>query len=124
MSEGETSQQVRVSSPHELSAQLLDTTILKYILQFMQTTVIFKADKKLKEAAQKTAKKMGIPFSAVMNRLMNEFVDRQHISFSTESYEPTPYLKRILEKGEKDLKAGKNITYFNSVEELMADLNS
>jgi len=85
----------------------------------MQTTVIFKADKKLKEAAQKTAKTMGIPFSAVLNRLMSDFVEKQEISFSTEQYNPTPYLRRILDQGEKDLAAGKVKTY-ESLEELRA----
>lgn len=47
----------------------------------MQTTVIFKADKKLKEAAQLTAKRLGVPFSAVMNEYMREFVNKKEITF-------------------------------------------
>ena len=88
----------------------------------MQTTVMFKTDKKLKEAAQKTAKKMGIPFSAVMNRLMQEFTERQQISFDVQNYEPTPYLKRLLMQGEKDFAAGKYKS-FNSLEEMRAELD-
>ena len=83
---------------------------------------MFKTDKKLKEAAQKTAKRMGIPFSAALNRLMYEFVERQEITFSAQAYNPTPYLKRILKQGEKDLKAGK-VKYFASVDDLFEDLN-
>lgn len=90
----------------------------------MKTTVMFKTDKKRKEAAQRVAKKMGLPFSTVMNRLMDEFVEAKRITFSEESYEPTPYLKRILDKEEGDFRTGKNIKTFNSVEELMADLES
>lgn len=88
----------------------------------MQTTVIFKADKKLKEAAQKAAKHMGIPFSAVMNEYMRKFVEEQEIQFSAKHYSPTPYLRRILDREEKDFKTGKNIKTFNSVEALIADL--
>ena len=88
----------------------------------MQTTVMFKTDKKLKEASQKMAKKMGIPFSAVMNQVLREIVNREHITFSAQEYEPTPYLRRILDQGEKDLKTGKNIETFNGVEDLIADL--
>lgn len=84
---------------------------------------MFKTDKKLKEAAQKTARTMGIPFSAVLNRLMLNFVEKQEISFSAETYNPTPYLRRILEQGEKDLVAGK-VAHFNNIEELFADLNA
>jgi len=67
----------------------------------MQTTVIFKTDKKLKEAAQKTAKKLGIPFSAVLNESMREFVKKQQITFKTfEDVEDQMW-------GEKALKAEK-----------------
>ncbi len=90
----------------------------------MQTTVMFKTDKKRKETAQKIAKKMGLPFSTVMTKLMDEFIDRQQITFSAQKYNPTPYLKRILEQGEKDLKTGKNIKTFDSIGALMADLES
>ncbi len=89
----------------------------------MQTTVIFKADKKRKQEAQDIAKKMGIPFSAVMNQLMDGFIETKQITFSEESYKPTPYLERLLIQGEKDLKTGKNIKTYNSLEELMAELN-
>ena len=88
----------------------------------MQTTVMFKTDKKRKEKAQKVAKKMGLPFSIVMNRLMDEFVAREEIGFSAQSYEPTPYLKRILAQGEKDFAAGK-YKVFDSIEALRADLD-
>ena len=80
---------------------------------------MFKTDKKLKAAAQKTAQAMGIPFSAVLNRLMSDFVEKQEISFSTEQYNPTPYLRHILDQGEKDLAAGKVKTY-ESLDELKA----
>jgi addiction module RelB/DinJ family antitoxin len=90
----------------------------------MQTTVIFKTDKKLKEAAQKTAKTMGIPFSAVMNEYMRDFVEKKTITFSTEQYNPTPYLRKILDQGEKDLAVNKNIKTFDNLEDLFADLNA
>jgi len=87
----------------------------------MQTTVMFKTDKKLKEAAQKTAKKMGIPFSAIMNEYMRDFVDKKKITFSAEQYNPTPYLRRILDQGEKNLAEGK-VKTFDSLEEMRVDL--
>ncbi len=88
----------------------------------MNTTILFKTDKKLKEAAQKTARKMGIPFSAALNRLMYEFVQNQEITFSNKPLIPTPYLKRILKQGEKNLKEGK-VTYYNSLEEMRTTLD-
>lgn len=83
----------------------------------MNTTILFKTDKKLKEQAMRTAKKMGIPFSAAMNRMMQEFVEKQEITFSAQEYNPTPYLKRILKQGEKNLKEGK-VSYYSSVDEM------
>lgn len=88
----------------------------------MQTTVMFKTDKKRKETAQKIAKNMGIPFSAVMNRLMDEFIDEKQITFSTKPLHPTPYLKRILDQGEKNLAEGK-VKYYDSLEEMRAALD-
>lgn len=85
---------------------------------------MFKTDKKLKEAAQKAAKKMGIPFSTAMNQMMRQLVLNPELTFSAEPLIPTPYLKRILDQGEKNLKTGKGIKTFNSIEDLMADLNS
>ena len=88
----------------------------------MQTTVIFKADKKLKEDAQKTAKRMGIPFSAVMNSYLRSFVERQEVTFSNDKpLTPTPYLRRILDEGERNLKNG-DVERFDSVEAAFADL--
>ena len=87
----------------------------------MQTTVIFKTDKKLKEAAQATAKRMGIPFSAALNNMMTNFVLTQRIVFEGAPLKPTPYLKRILRQGDKDLQEGK-VERFNSIEEAFADI--
>lgn len=98
-----------------------DGTRTRPVSNGVKTTIMFKTDKKLKEAAQETAKKMGIPFSSALNRLMQDFVARQEITFSAEQYNPTLYLRRILDRGEKDLKEGKNIKTFNSVEEAFAE---
>ena len=88
----------------------------------MQTTILFKTDKKLKLAAMRTAKKMGIPFSAVLNEMMQRFVDQQEITFTTKPLVPSRYLERVLIQGEKDLKTGKNIEKFASTEEAFVDL--
>lgn len=65
----------------------------------MQTTVIFKTDKKTKKAAQKTVKS------------------------SARAYEPTPYLKRVLTQGEKEFATGK-YKAFDSIEKLRAELDT
>ncbi len=87
----------------------------------MQTTVMFKTDKKLKEAAQHVAQIMGIPFSAILNAYMRDFVEKKQITFSAEKYSPTPYLRRILDQGEKDLALG-NIKTYPNLDALMAEI--
>lgn len=82
---------------------------------------MFKTDKKLKTAAQKTAHAMGIPFSAVLNQGLRDFVCKKEVTFSTETYNPTPYLRKILDQGEKNLAEGK-VKYYESFEEMRADL--
>ena len=64
-----------------MCATSLTIFILGYILWYMKTTVMFKTDKKLKEAAQKLAKKWGIPFSAVLNQLLRDIVAQGEIQF-------------------------------------------
>ncbi len=88
----------------------------------MKTTVMFKTDKKLKVAVQLAAKKMGIPFSTAMNQMMRQLVENPQLTFSAEPLIPTPYLKRILDQGEKNLAEGK-VKYFESFEEMRADLD-
>ena len=95
--------------------------IPRYIFQYMQTTVIFKTDKKLKEAAQKTAKRMGVPFSAVLNGFMKDFVEKQEMTFSGKPLKLTPYGERLLDESEKELREG-NVEVFNSVAEAFKDL--
>jgi addiction module RelB/DinJ family antitoxin len=89
----------------------------------MQTTVIFKTDKKLKVAAQATAKRMGVPFSAVLNGFMKDFVEKQEMSFSGKPLKLTPYGEKLLNESEEDLKNG-NVDVFKSVEDLIKDLES
>ena len=51
----------------------------------MQTTVIFKTDKKLKEAAQRLCKQWGIPFSAVLNQFLRDIVEQGEMKFGKKS---------------------------------------
>jgi len=50
---------------------------------------MFKTDKKLKEAAQKLAKKWGIPFSAVLNQLLRDIVAQGEIQFGKKTDNPS-----------------------------------
>ena len=90
----------------------------------MKTMINIKADKEVKENAQKIAKELGLPLSGVINAFLKEFIRSRSISFSAIP-KMTPYLEGILGKVEKDIKAGKNITGpFATAEEANAYLDT
>lgn len=89
----------------------------------MDTTMLIKTNKALKQKAQKLAKEMGLPLGTLVNNYLRNFiVDRQAV-FNA----PIPNKKTAaaILAARKDIKAGKNIFGpFNSVDEMMKSLNS
>ena len=87
----------------------------------MNTTMLIKTDKALKQRAQKLAKEMGLPLGTLVNNYLRNFiVDRQAI-FNA----PIPNKKTAaaIDAARRDLKAGKNISGpFATVEELISHL--
>lgn len=61
--------------------------------------LLTRVEPKVKAEAQKTAKKMGLSLSAVVNRLLQEFIETKTITYTEE---PTPYLKAILRRARKN----------------------
>lgn len=47
----------------------------------MTSTIVVKADSKLKAKAQKTAAELGLTLSAVVNGYLKDFVEKKSISF-------------------------------------------
>jgi len=90
----------------------------------MKTMINIKADKEVKEEAQKTAKELGVPLSTVINAFLKEFVRNKSVSFSAVP-RMTPYLERVLDEVEKDIKGGKNMSpAFSSAKEANAYLDT
>ena len=87
----------------------------------MNTTMLIKTDKALKQRAQKLAKEMGLPLGTLVNNYLRNFiVDRQAI-FNA----PIPNKKTAaaIDAARRDLKAGKNISGpFATVEEFISHL--
>lgn len=76
----------------------------------MKTTVLnVRTDPKVKKEAARVAESLGFTLSSLMNAYLRNLIKTKSVNFS-ESYEPTPYLARILKQAEKDRKAGKNIS--------------
>lgn len=91
----------------------------------MSTTVMsLKTDKKVKEKAQKLAKKMGFPLGTLINAFLRQFIRDEAVHFSME---PTFRMSKALEKElgeiEKDIKEGKNIVSFESMDEAIKYLD-
>ena len=72
-------------------------------------TINIKADKKVKEEAQKTARSLGMPLSTVINAYLNQFIRTKEVHFYLEG-ELKPRVKRRLDKLEKEARAGKNLS--------------
>ena len=63
------------TSIHNMRRLVLDRNMPKYILRDMntKTTILIKADKKVKAAAQKAAKEIGIPLGTVLGMYLRKF---------------------------------------------------
>lgn len=77
-----------------------------------------KADKEVKESAQKVAADLGLPLSTVINAYLKEFIRERSVRFSIEP-ELRPEVEKMLRQASKDYKAGKNIVGpFRNMEEM------
>jgi hypothetical protein len=57
----------------------------------MTSTIIVKADSKLKARAQKTAADLGLTLTAVVNGYLEDFVQKKSISFGNKKNHKDPY---------------------------------
>ena len=88
-----------------------------------KTILNIKTDPQTKQQIQEFAAELGVPVSTIMNAQIKQMLRDRKIVLSTE-LEPTPYLVKIMEQVEEDLKTGKNITKTYSKEEALAHLDS
>lgn len=85
-----------------------------------KTLLTVKTDVSLKKAAQKTAKKLGVPLGTIVNGFLRRFVQTKEAYFA-ESYRPNARLRRVIDQNRKEYAEGKYQTA-HSVEELMRQL--
>ena len=90
----------------------------------MKTIINLKTDQEIKEKAQKIAKEIGLPLSAVINAYLKEFVREQSVRFSLEP-EIRPEIGKLLKQASQDYKQKKNITGpFKTAKEMDAYLDA
>ena len=74
----------------------------------MQTVIYIKADKEVKENAQKLARKLGLNLTDVINASVRNFIRTREVVFS-DTPQMTPELEKLLDKVEEDIKNKKNL---------------
>lgn len=90
----------------------------------MKTVINIKADKDVKDRAQKIAEELGLSLSAVVNASLKQFVRDREVYFST-APRMTPEFERSLARIEKDIKEGKNLSpVFKNVKDAIRYLDA
>ncbi len=75
----------------------------------MKTIINIRADKETEEAAQKLAKKLGLPLSTVINAYLKQFIRNEEVYFYS-APRMTFELEKIIGVARKDFIAKKNIS--------------
>ena len=89
-----------------------------------KTLLNIKTDPDTKVQIQEFAAELGVPVSVIMNAQIKQMLRDRKIVLSTE-LEPTPYLIKIMDQVEKDLKTGRNMSPgFSSAKDATNYLNS
>lgn len=90
----------------------------------MTTVIHLKADKEVKENAQKLAAKLGLSLSDVINASLRNFIRTREIHFSDVPI-MTPELEKLLDTVEDDIKHNHNLSpEFKTSEEMDKYLDS
>ncbi len=86
-------------------------------------TLNIKADRDVKQKAQKVARDLGMPLSTIINAYLNQFIRTKEVHFYLEG-ELKPSVKRRLDRLQKEAMAGKNLSpAFHTVREMDAYLD-
>lgn len=90
----------------------------------MNTVIHIKANKEVKENAQRLAKELGLSLSDVINASLRNFLRTRKITFSS-APRMTPELERLLGPIVEDIKKGRNLSpAFDNAEDMDKYLNS
>lgn len=91
----------------------------------MNTQVIFKMDKKLKERAMKKARAEGLPFSSVLTLATKSFLDGGLSIEAVQRPVINDRTRKMLDREIKEIKDGKNLSpRFRSAKDMIAHLNA
>ena len=88
----------------------------------MDTTLLIKTKKSLKKEAQKVAEDIGVPLTTVINSFLKQFVREKEITFSANTYTPTPYLTSLIKEDRAEYEKEKTIGPFSSAKDMIKSL--
>lgn len=89
-----------------------------------KTSINIKADRDVKQKAQKVAHDLGMPLSTIINAYLNQLIRTREVHFCVEGT-LKPAVKRRLERLQRAAMAGKHLSpAFSSVEEAIRYLRS
>jgi len=88
-----------------------------------KTTISVKVDKKLKQEAEETARRVGLPLGTVVNGFLRNFVHEQRIEFSA-PFVPNVRTRKIIEEALREHAAGKSFGPYESVEDMFDALDA
>lgn len=83
----------------------------------MNTTLTIKIDKKLRDEAKKTAKRMGIPLTTAVNAMVRRFARDGVLVLEAECPFPSHTPNTETRKAVEEVRRGKNLERFESFEE-------
>jgi antitoxin component of RelBE/YafQ-DinJ toxin-antitoxin module len=92
----------------------------------MKTVISVKVDKDVRDKARKTAKKLGLPLSLVVNGALRKFAEEQRVEFSAPLI-PNAKTAKILRQAIRDIEEGNMDAFspaFTSSKDAVAWLNS
>lgn len=90
----------------------------------MTTVIHIKADREVKQNAQKAAKELGLTLSDVINASLRNFIRTREVIFS-DTPTMTPEFEKLLGPIEEDIKHGRNLSpAFKNAEEMNKYLDS
>jgi addiction module RelB/DinJ family antitoxin len=90
----------------------------------MKTLLNIKTDKEVKEKAQKLAKEIGLPLSAIINAQLKQFIRDRKLQIFAEPHMSNK-LESVIREAEQDIQKEKNISpLFSSARDVISYLHS
>ena len=88
----------------------------------MNTVIQARVDAESKKQAEKILKQMGITLNDAVRMLVNQIIHSRALPFQPKLPTEDEFISQAIADAEKDIKAGRVYGPFNSVDELLSDL--